>query len=135
MHHAIQAHPLACDHATHLDPPFKCTDAVKAARREPFRSSCRADRGFGNERFADVHYRELVEDPLATVHRLYANFDFPFSAAAEARMRQHLAENPKDKYGSHAYSLATFGLDPDDLRHLFKAYTDYFGIQSELEAR
>jgi Sulfotransferase family len=95
----------------------------------------RADRGFGSERFFDVHYRELVEDPLATVRRLYANFDLPVSAAAEARMRQHLAENPKDKYGSHAYSLATFGLDPDDLRHRFKAYTEYFGIQSEPEAR
>jgi Sulfotransferase family len=95
----------------------------------------RADRGFGSERFFDVHYRELVEDPLATVRRLYANFDLPVSAAAEARMRQHFTENPKDKYGSHAYSLATFGLDPDDLRHRFKAYTEYFGIQSEPEAR
>jgi len=36
---------------------------------------------------------------------------------------------------SRAYALAMFGLDPEDLRHRFKAYTEYFGIQAESDTR
>jgi hypothetical protein len=82
-------------------------------------------------RFFDVHHHELVEDPLGTVRRLYAHFDLGLGAPAEARMRQHLAESPRDRNGTHAYSLAAFGLDPDDLRRRFKAYGEHFGIRAE----
>jgi hypothetical protein len=95
----------------------------------------RGDRRVAAGQFLDVRYRELVEDPLATVRRLYDHFDLPLSAAAEEAMRRHLAENPKDKHGRHAYSLSAFGLDPADIGHRFKTYTEYFGIQAEPEAR
>ncbi len=83
------------------------------------------------DRFLDVHYHELVRDPLAAVRRIYAHFDIPLTEAAETRMRHFLAENPKDKHGPHRYSLETFGLDADDLACRFKAYREHFGIPSE----
>jgi hypothetical protein len=83
------------------------------------------------ERFFDVHYHELIRDPLAIVRRLYARFDIPLTEAAEERMRQFLAENPKDKHGHHRYSLASFALEEDDLVRRFKAYREHFGVPSE----
>jgi hypothetical protein len=83
------------------------------------------------ERFFDVHYHEMVRDPLAVVRRIYAHFDIPLSEAASAAMRRFLAENPKDKHGAHRYSLSAFGLEADDLARRFKAYREYFGIPRE----
>ncbi len=87
------------------------------------------------ERVFDVYYHEFVDDPLATIHRLYAHFGIPFGPSAGWRVRRHLEDNPKDKHGPHTYSLATFGLDPEDLRHRFKAYSEHFGIPPEPELR
>jgi hypothetical protein len=78
------------------------------------------------ERFFDVRYRDLSSDPIATVRRAYAHFDVPFTTSTEARMRQYLAETPKDKHGAHVYSLAEFGLDPDEERERYRGYRERF---------
>ena len=78
------------------------------------------------ERFVDVRYRELVADPIGTVRTIYGRFDMPFTATAEARMRRHLAESPKDRHGAHVYSLTQFGLTPDEERDRYRAYRERF---------
>jgi hypothetical protein len=83
------------------------------------------------DRFFDVHYHEMIRDPLAVVRRIYAHFDIPLTEAASVAMRRFLAENPKDKHGAHRYSLSAFGLDADDLGRRFKAYREYFGVPRE----
>ena len=83
------------------------------------------------DRFLDVHYHDLIRDPMATVRRIYGHLGIPLTGDAEARMRRFLAENPKDKHGPHRYSLETFGLDADDLACRFKGYREHFGIPSE----
>jgi hypothetical protein len=94
----------------------------------------RHDHRVASGQFFDVYYHELVQDPLATVRRLYRHFDLPFGAVAEARIRQHLGENPKDKHGPHTYSLATFGLDREHLEPRFKAYCERWEIPVEPDA-
>ena len=74
--------------------------------------------------FLDVWYAQLMEDPLAVVHRIYRHFDLPLSDAAEARMRQYVATHPKDRHGAHVYSLAQFGLDPETERERYRDYWD-----------
>lgn len=88
----------------------------------------RAASGLPAERFADVHYRDLVRDPIATVQRIHAQLDLPLGPAAEGRMRRYLATHPKDRHGPHRYALETFGLDADELSRRFKAYRERFGI-------
>lgn len=83
------------------------------------------------DRFFDVHYDRLICDPMATVRRIYLHFGIPLTDTAEARIRQFLADNPKDKHGQHRYSLEPFTLDCDDLTRRFKAYRECFGIPSE----
>lgn len=83
------------------------------------------------DRFLDVHYHDLLRDPIATVRRVYAHFELVFTREAEARMRRFLAENAKDKHGVHGYSLIQFGLDPEEEDRRYKAYRDCFGIEPE----
>ena len=87
------------------------------------------------ERVVDVHYRELARDPMATVRRISTQFGLPLTTAAERRMREFLAENDQNKHGRHHYALDEFGLDAQELAHRFKAYSDYFGVPSELPAQ
>ncbi len=83
-------------------------------------------------RSVDVHYQELVRDPMATVRRIYSHFQTSLTITAESRMRAFLAENPQGKHGRHEYALDTFGLDAQDLARRFKAYSEYFGVPSEM---
>jgi hypothetical protein len=83
------------------------------------------------DRFVDVHYHDLIRDPLAAVRRIYARFDMPLTDPAETRMRRFLGDNPKDKHGAHRYTLSSFGLEPDDLIGRFKAYCEHFGVLPE----
>ena len=83
------------------------------------------------ERFLDVHYQELIADPVATVRRVYAHFGLPFTEEAARRIRRHLADNAQDRHGRHAYSLDAFGLDPDQIAAPFKRYRDHFGVRAE----
>jgi hypothetical protein len=67
------------------------------------------------ERRLDLRYDDLVADPIATVHRIYAYFGYERSEEHDERMRAWLAENPRNKRGVHRYSLEQFGLKPADI--------------------
>lgn len=84
-----------------------------------------------NDRFVDVHYHEMLADPLAVIRRIYARFDLPFTDEAERRMRRHLADNPQAKNGAHRYSPAAFGIDLGALPPGFTAYREHFGVRAE----
>jgi hypothetical protein len=85
----------------------------------------------GEARFADVHFHELVRDPVATAAGAYARLGLPFTAAAERAMRAHAAANPRGKHGAHAYRLADFGLDGTEVRAAFRAYVERCGVRLE----
>jgi hypothetical protein len=79
----------------------------------------------------DVHYMELLRDPMSMVRRIYTHFDLELSAAAETAMERFLLANPKNKGGVHRYSLEEFGLNPEEERRRFQFYVDFFGIEPE----
>ncbi len=85
----------------------------------------------GAARFFDVHFRDLVGREIEQVQRIYEHFELTLSPEAEARMRRFLAENPRDKHGTHRYSLAFAGLDAERLRPAFADYQKRFGVASE----
>ena len=88
-----------------------------------------------SERLVDVHHHELVADPMAVVRRIYSQLQLPLTPAALERMEAFLVENPRDRHGQHEYTLDTFGLDAQDLARRFKAYSEHFGVRSEMPAR
>jgi Sulfotransferase family len=79
----------------------------------------------------DVHYVELLQNPMSLVRRIYGFFDLELSGAAETAMERFLLANPKNKGGVHRYSLEEFGLNPETERRRFQFYLDFFGIEPE----
>jgi putative membrane protein len=79
-------------------------------------------------RFADVDYREFLDDPLGVVRRIYDHFGLELRDDAERRMRRYLAANPKNKHGRHRYSLEAFGLDRDEELARYGTYCQRFGL-------
>lgn len=79
------------------------------------------------DRFIDVDYRNVVCAPINTVERIYAHFGRALDSKAEKAMRDFLAANPKDKHGTHRYSLEEFGLDRTEQARRFAGYRTRFG--------
>lgn len=82
-------------------------------------------------RFLDVHYNDLVRDPLATVARIYEHFGLRYSDEMDRRARAWLAEHPRGKHGAHRYTLDQFGLTREYLDERLSFYTDHFRIEPE----
>ncbi|HTY79057.1 MAG TPA: sulfotransferase [Candidatus Bathyarchaeia archaeon] len=84
-----------------------------------------------SHRFLDVHYLDLVADPIATVRGVYAHFGLTFTEETQGRIHGYFAERAKDRNGQHEYSLDTFALDPEEIAASFKGYRDHFGVRAE----
>ncbi len=85
----------------------------------------------GNDRFLDVHYNDLIANPVAEVTRIYEHFGIPVDDEAVRRVRDFQDDNPQGKHGAHQYTPEQFGLDADRIRHRFAAYTERFGIEPD----
>ncbi len=85
----------------------------------------------GKDRIIDVHYGDLVRNPITTMRKLYAALGNEFSPQAEAGMRAWLDDNPPDKFGKHEYMLAQYGLSVEKLAPLFERYLSRFDIERE----
>ncbi len=53
----------------------------------------------------DVHYADLVRDPLATLERVYGAFGEELDGPALAAMTAHVESHPKGRFGRHSYDL------------------------------
>jgi hypothetical protein len=85
----------------------------------------------GHDRMIDVHYADLIRDPLPAMQKLYQALGDEFTPAADSGMRGWLADNPQDKFGKHEYKLAQFGLSPDKVRGMFERYLSEYEIERE----
>jgi hypothetical protein len=85
----------------------------------------------GASRFYDVHFLDVVFDPVAAIERIYDHFEIPYSDAADRAIRAFREANPPGKHGSHSYTLEEFGLDAGEIRERFADYIDAYGIRSE----
>lgn len=81
--------------------------------------------------FADLHYLDLLRDPVAAVRGVYERFDLPFGEDTAARILDYLAARPQHKHGTHRYRAEDFGLDLDDIRARYAPYTDQYGVEHE----
>ena len=91
----------------------------------------RSDGTIPDERVLDVHYRELVAEPVATVRRVYEWVGAPFDASAEEAVRAHLAGHRQHRHGVHEYSFEDTGLDLGEVRDRFAGYMARYGVKEE----
>ncbi|MGE0386685.1 MAG: sulfotransferase [Gammaproteobacteria bacterium] len=87
------------------------------------------DRQPGRDSFCDVHYDDLMADPLREIERIYSQLGMDFDQASRRAVAGWLAANPQDKHGRHSYTCERFGLDPAILRERFAPYIERFDVR------
>ena len=144
----------ACIVQTHRDPtrvlPSTCSllavmrsimsDAIDphALGRNALESSCSSiERMLASrsripaERVIDIQYRDLVDSPAQTVRRIYEKFGYTMPEEMEQRIGGWVIRNPKGRHGGHHYTLAQFGLRPEEVDETLKPYREFFNVPSE----
>jgi len=66
--------------------------------------------------FIDIHYAELVNDPIGQVQKIHAQFDLGWDTLYEIRMKNWLDNHPQGKHGLHLYHMSQFGLNENLIR-------------------
>jgi hypothetical protein len=82
----------------------------------------------------DVHYKQLVADPIGVAERLYAAFDLNLSGEAKQCMARFLKVNRHgQKQGSvdHRYTLEDFGLTEAMIDAASESYLARFEVERE----
>lgn len=85
----------------------------------------------GHDRIIDVHYADLLRDPIAAMRKLYTALGDAFSDEAQAGIQGWIAANPQGKFGRHEYKLAEFGLTAEQLRDSFGDYLAAYDVEPE----
>jgi hypothetical protein len=83
------------------------------------------------DRIIDIQFRSFMSDPFGTIRGVYAWLGLELTEDTEQRMRTFLADNPRDKHGSHHYTFADTGLDEGELRDRARRYQEHFDVPSE----
>ena len=83
------------------------------------------------ERFVDVHFTELMGDPVSTMSAAYARMGRDFTDSHAAAVLDYLANKPKGKFGVHRYQPEDWGFTAESLREAMAPYIDHFGVASE----
>jgi hypothetical protein len=79
----------------------------------------------------DLHYAELLRDPMGSIGAVYRWLGDRLTPEAEAAMQAWLAANPQGKFGKHEYALERFGLHRNQLPGVFADYVARYGVESE----
>ncbi len=92
--------------------------ALRVRARHPHKAS----------QFTDVHFEEVVTDPVGALRGAYDRLGLPWSNEGEANMRAFLAQHPRGKHGAHRYDLADFGIALGEIRERFRSYCERFDV-------
>ncbi len=83
------------------------------------------------DRFGDIHFQELMRDPVAAIRSCYAQMGMEISAEHEARILAYLEAKPRGKHGAHKYTPEDFGFTAEGLREQYRPYTDHYDVELE----
>jgi hypothetical protein len=86
---------------------------------------------YGEDKIIDVHYADLVSDPVGETKKLYAKLGDEWTPAAEAGVQGWVDDNPQNKFGKHEYKLAKFGLSKEQLEPMFERYLSRYDVARE----
>lgn len=84
-----------------------------------------------DDRFIDVHFDDVVRDPVSSIAEVYAHLGWPFDPDLGERISEYVRAKPKGSRGAHRYSLSEVGLDAAAERERFSFYTQHYGVREE----
>lgn len=80
------------------------------------------------ESFYDVHYQELVENPMEMIDKIYDYFSMERPPEMESAIKQWLAKRHGKNRPVHKYTMEQFGLTPEAIDREFQEYYKYFQL-------
>lgn len=107
------------------------TDLARSVQRGMQARVCAKANPACSARFIDLHYRDLVEQPLLAVRQIYDTFGYELTEETVERMGAFLSTHPQHQHGKHHYMLEEFGLNASDVRERFSTYCEHFGVVAE----
>jgi hypothetical protein len=83
------------------------------------------------DRFVDVHFSQLMADPVATVAEAYRRMGRQFHDEHARAIPRYLASKPRGSKGQHVYSAEAWGFDLAAMREASRPYMDRFDVAYE----
>jgi hypothetical protein len=103
-----------------------------SARCEDLFRACAADRALLPEsRSVDVVFHDFMRDDIATVERIYAVADQPFTEATRRSMDAFMAAHPRGRHGTIVYRPEELGIDRAERHRALESYMNRFGVHRE----
>ena len=82
------------------------------------------------KQFHNLLYKDLVQDTMATVEKMYAQLGIPLSERGRDAMARYLANNPREARPAHKFNMGSDAVMAR-ARKAYKRYQEHFGIPSE----
>ena len=98
-----------------LEKSAKISERVMKARAE-----------IGEERFFDISFRAMMNNPIATVKALYERLGLKMTPETERRMSAFLESQRLGKHSGHRYTLEQFGLHRGTVEQKLAPYRERF---------
>jgi hypothetical protein len=76
----------------------------------------------GDDRFADLAWSDLQVDPVGALATAYEKVGLAFAERSRDAVTRWAEGHEPGAHGRHAYDLAQFGLEPDQVRERFARY-------------
>jgi hypothetical protein len=85
----------------------------------------------GEDRFLDIHHRDLVTDPKSTIRRVYEWLGLGLSPSVEQTLLDWQEANRLGTVGTHRYTPEQFGLSAAQIRSEYDFYIRHFDVAME----
>jgi len=85
-----------------------------------------------SERFTHIRYKNLVEDAMGVMERIYADRGEQISPTLKKLFEEANQKNGQGKYGQHIYSLKDFGIDEE---YIDKYTNEYQLFREKLKSK
>jgi hypothetical protein len=80
----------------------------------------------GDDRFADLAFADLQDDPVDALGHAYERIGVAFGADSRHAVERWAKQHEPGSHGAHSYDLADFGLGVDRVRARFAPYLEAF---------
>ena len=77
-------------------------------------------------RFFDMSFKDFMSAPIEQIDHMHTYFDRELPPSSRDAMQAYIENRPRNKYGTHRYTLDEFGLTKDRHNPLFTDYRAHF---------
>jgi Sulfotransferase family len=114
----------------HIDP--LAIGRYWSARCEDLFRACASDRDLlPADNSIDVVFHEFMAADIATVEKIYAVADQPFTVQTRRAMEGFMAQHPRGRHGTVVYRPEEFGIDRTERHDALDSYIRQFGVKRE----